>query len=468
MASNLYRYRITEKTVLFISVLKWFVLATVIGILTGFVCTLYLKLLNLSIDFTEKYQFYYFGIPLVFVGNTLLAKYLLKDSAGEGTDKVIEAIHKSSGDMKWYLVPFKLLANISTLAFGGSTGKEGPAAEAGGALAAAFAKLFRFDANDRKKLVICGISAGFASVFGTPIGGAIFGVEVLFIGSLLYDVLFPSFIAGIVSYQVSSSFGIQYFRHKLNFVPVFSELFFLKVMAAGIFFGLCSIAFIELLNFFEQISRKIKVAPVFKNIGAGFVLILLTLLFSNRFLGLGLNHIESSLEGGKAAGWVFPMKMLFTAITLNFGGSGGIVTPIFFVGSTAGAFFARLIHGDGSTFAAIGMVSVLAGCTNTPIASSIMGIELFGSQIAPYAAVASTISFLLTGHTSVFSSQILAIRKSPSLEVELGKEIEGLEKIESQILVRKNSLFALIWRFFVFFKARLSHLRNRKKTTHES
>lgn len=142
----------------------------------------------------------------------------------------------------------KLVATLITLWTGGSAGKEGPCAQIGAALASQFARLLRFDGHDRKKLVICGISARFASVFGTPIAGAIFGVEVLSVGSILYDVLMPSFIAGIVSYHVSSNFGIQYFYHSIEFIPSFGRSFFLKIILAGIFFGISSVILIEILR----------------------------------------------------------------------------------------------------------------------------------------------------------------------------------------------------------------------------
>ena len=142
----------------------------------------------------------------------------------------------------------KLVATIITLALGGSAGKEGPCAQIGGGLTSLFSDLLRFDDHDRKKMVICGISAGFASVFGTPIAGSIFGVEVLFVGAIMYDVLLPSFVAGIIAYHVSSSFGITYFHEPVSVLPVFSEGFLIKVLLAGLFFGICSIVLIESLK----------------------------------------------------------------------------------------------------------------------------------------------------------------------------------------------------------------------------
>jgi H+/Cl- antiporter ClcA len=184
---------------------------------------------------------------------------------------------------------------------------------------------------------------------------------------------------------------------------------------------------IEMLQAGEKLSGKLPVWKPWKGVIGGAVLICLTLLFSTQYLGLGLDTISGALNGGKPPWYSFIMKGIFTSVTLNFGGSGGIVTPIFFIGTTAGTFFAEVLRLDTATFAAIGMVSVLAGSANTPIAASIMAVELFGPKVAPYATVACVISFLMTGHRSVYPSQVLAIKKSASIQVEVGKEMEDVE-----------------------------------------
>ncbi len=415
--------RFLEEPVLFVSVLKWVVLATIVGTIVGLATTGFLLALNAGTKFSNHYNYFFLLLPLAFLISTAAVQYLAPEAEGHGTEKVIEAIHRRSGKIKGAVVPVKLVATIVTLVAGGSAGKEGPCAQIGGGLASIFADLLRFNDNDHKKLVICGISAGFASVFGTPIAGALFGVEVLFIGGLLYDVLLPSFISGIMAYQVSAYLGMKYFYYPIVFSPVFSEAFFLKVMAAGIFFGLCALFFVETIRAGEQLAEKIKFPKLLKAICAGGALVLLALIFSRRFLGLGLDTIEDSLKGLPIHWYDFILKSIFTSLTLNFGGSGGIVTPIFFVGACSGTLFATIFHLDLATFAALGLVSLLAGAANTPIAASVMAMEMFGPAIAPYAAVACVISFLITGHRSVYPSQILSFSKSPSIAVELGQEI---------------------------------------------
>ncbi len=419
--------RLTEQSVLFLSIIKWVILATIAGAIVGGATAVFLKLLGWFTDVSHQFPYWFWLLPAALFASALMVKYLAPEAEGHGTEKVIEAIHKRAARIPILVVPVKLLATIITLALGGSAGKEGPCAQIGAGLTSLFSDLLRFDEHDRKKLVICGISAGFAAVFGTPIAGSIFGVEVLFIGAILYDVLLPSFIAGITAYEVSSAFGVTYFHEPISLVPVFSEGFLLKVMASGIFFGICSIILIEMLKLGDKLSERVRIWPPLKGVIGGFALLILSYIFSAKYLGLGLETVEASLKGQPIDWYAFLIKPLFTSITLSFGGSGGIVTPIFFTGSTAGSFFASLTGLHAPTFAAIGLVSVLAGASNTPIAASIMAVEMFGPSIAPYATVACVISFLMTGHRSVYPSQVLSISKSPSLRVELGKELESVQ-----------------------------------------
>ncbi|MFZ2384718.1 MAG: chloride channel protein [Candidatus Omnitrophota bacterium] len=421
------RKRINEESAILYTVFKWLLLSIATGLIVGAATAIFLRILNWSTAKAATFDYYFLFFPVSMVVSALLVKYLAPDAEGHGTEKVIEAVHKRSGHIPLRVVPVKLAATVITLASGGSAGKEGPCAQIGGGLASYLSGLLRLDDYDRKKLVICGISAGFASVFGTPIAGAIFGVEVLYAGSILYDVLLPSFICGIISYHVTSFLGIQYLYHPVNIVPIFGPWIFLQVVAAGIFFGITAFLLIEMLTYVKKFSSGLRLGEAGKAFLGGLCVSLPALFFSRQYLGLGIGGIESFLSGNRSDWGAFILKPFFTAVTLSFGGSGGIITPVFFTGAAAGNLFGSVFGLDIATFAALGFVAVLAGAANTPIAASIMAIELFGPGIASYAAIACVVSFLVTGHRSVYPSQILAFRKSKLVDVKLGDEMEMIK-----------------------------------------
>lgn len=431
-----------EQGTLLLSLLKWTALAAFVGILVGASTALFLVLLQRGIDFTRRYPFFFLLLPITLFLSSLLVRLFAPEAEGHGTEKVIWAIHRRDGKIDPRVVPIKLIATIITIASGGSAGKEGPCAQIGAGLASAFSDLIRLSPYDRKKLVICGIAAGFAGVFGTPIAGALFAVEVLFLGQLLYDVLYPSFVAGVVAYHVTTRLGITYFHHTLTLVPALDEWIFLKVLLAGLFFGAVALVLILLLEWIESAFKRWPVWKPWKAALGGTLLIALALTAGKLYLGLGLSGIEQAVEGKGLPAGAFFWKSLMTAVTLGSGGSGGILTPIFFIGAAAGDLWGQLMSIDRGTFAAIGMMAVLAGATNTPIAASVMAIELFGPLLASYAAVACVTSFLITGHRSVYPSQIIGVAKSESIQVDLEAEIGQIVQIR-RIERPKKLLFFL-------------------------
>jgi len=394
--------------------------------IVGLSTTFFLKLLEWALTYSTGYPYYFLMLPVGLAISALTTQYLEPDAKGYGIEKVIEAVHRREGRIKAAIVPVKLLTAILTIATGGSAGQVGPCGQIGASLASVTAELFRLDERDRKKIVVCGLSAGFATVLGAPFAGAIFGVEVLYVGGIVYEILLPSIIAGITGYHIALLFGIHYQFYPFDFAPALTEAFILKIVFSGIFFGLCSLLVIEILKKGNKFSRKFGTFLPLRGLIGGVFLIGLTLIFSKQFLGTGLEAIQKALRGEEIIFYAFLLKAIFTSITLNFGGSGGLVMPILCIGATAGSLFADLLELDRATFAAVGFVSLLAGTTNTPIASSILAVEFFGSAISPYAAISCIVSFLMTGHRSVFPTQVLSFKKSTSVDVEIGREVEHI------------------------------------------
>lgn len=424
---------ITEQMAIFFSVAKWVVLSSVVGIVIGATVTFFLKLLQFSENSRSALPFdYYYILPIALLITVYLVKTFAPNAEGHGTEKVIEAVHKHSGKIDLAVIPVKLFATILTIFAGGSVGKEGPGAQIGAGVSSFISTQFNFSKEDRKKLVICGISAGFATVFGTPIAGAIFGVEVLIIGVILYDVLLPSFIAGFAAFTTAQFLGIEYTYYDVHFyqnIDLDMPLI-LQVVLAGLFFGMVSDIVVTMVSEVAKGIQKIALHPLITAFLGGVALIILAWIFGTQYLGLGMGTIKEVLGPfpvmtEDVPWYAFVAKTLFTSITLGVGGSGGIITPLFYIGATSGHLFGQLMGGEHiAMFAALGFVSVLSGSTNTPIAATIMAVELFGIDIAHYAALSAVISFLITGHRSVYSSQILAMKKSGILNIKVGDEVD--------------------------------------------
>jgi len=415
---------VTEESVMALSIVKWVSLASVIGGVVGALITLFIKLFDFTLIFVQQYAFYFLLLPLSLVITSLVTKYLSPDSHGHGTEKVIRSFHKDNGKIRLRVVPVKVVTTISTIVFGGSAGPEGPCGQIGAALASSISRLFRFNREDTKKLIICGVSAGFSVVFGTPIAGAIFSVEVLFMGKLLYSVLLPALISSMVSFQVAQAMGYHYHNYAFSVTQIFDIKIFLLTVLAGLCFGLVSVFFIEVMSFVEKTVKRIKIPFYIKSFSAGIIIILIGYYLSMDYLGLGYDVINRSLQGGEILWYAFLIKIIVTAITLGAGGSGGVLTPLFFVGATSGVLVADILGVDRVLFAALGFVSVLGGAANTPLAGCVLAIELFGASIAPYATIACVISFFMTGYRSIFPSQIVSSGKTQSIVLKKGEEIE--------------------------------------------
>ena len=426
---------ITEQTAIFFSVAKWVVLSSVVGVVIGATVTLFLNILAYSEVSRSLIPFhFYYLLPFVFVASVWLTKTFAPTAEGHGTEKVISAVHKESGKIDVSVIPVKTLTTVMTIFAGGSVGKEGPGAQIGAGMASLLSNMLKFRKQDRKKLVICGISAGFATVFGTPIAGAIFGVEVLIIGVIMYDVLLPSFIAGFAAFTTAQFLGIDYTYYDLHSTQniALNITLILEVVLAGLFFGFISDFVITIISHTHSYIKGINVSSYIKAFVGGLVLVAMTIIFGQEYIGLGINTIGDALSQNPADyadihWYTFVLKTVFTALSLGSGGSGGVITPIFYIGATSGNFFGSIVSPEHITlFAALGFVSVVAATTNTPIASTIMAVELFGIDIAHYAALAAVISFLISGHRSIFSSQILAMRKSEMLSVKIGEEVDHI------------------------------------------
>ncbi|MEO9079032.1 MAG: chloride channel protein [Rhodanobacter sp.] len=414
----MFRSHLTEPLVMLATVLQWLVLSILTGALVGTGCSVFLRILFATAGHTYAAPLW-LQMSLLPIGgllNGLLLHYGKRLNRTGLKDSVIIAVNDQQGRMPWKTLWIKPIAALITLGCGGSAGKEGPCSHLGGSIASGVGEMLHLNAELRRRLVACGVSAGFASVFGTPIAGAIYGVEMLAIGRIRHNFLFPAIVAGVTSYQVSRFWGVPYPHINVSFAGDFTELLFLKTVVIGILCGVVAWIFIELLHGTRRQFTRLRVRfgiwpPLMPCIG-GVVLALLILVIPNDYMGLSLPLMDRALAGQPMPYLGFLWKALLVAITLGSGFYGGLITEQFVMGAVAGGAFAHLLGLSPALGAAVGLVSVVAAASNTPIAAILMGVELLGGESTLYVAGATIAAYLIVGHRSVYPEQQIAATKT--------------------------------------------------------
>ena len=418
---------VRDEVWLMCTVVKWCFIAIVTGVAVGLVAGGFLLALRCAMGFSASLGALHY--LLLFPG-LLLSYYLVRmlapQSAGHGTEAVIDAIHSRRTVIDVKAVPVKIAATIATISSGGSVGIEGPCAQIGSGVSYILGRLFNLDESDMKKIIICGIAAGFCAVFGTPVAGAIFAVEVLFVGQIFYDVLLPALISGIVGYFTAAAIGAGHLPSYLVEIPPVGPGALAVVLVAGVFFGLVAIINIEGIHFVNKLFVYYRITGWKRPVGGAVLLLATGVLFGGDFLGLGSDVIQSMVMGERNLPLGFIVKIAAMGITLSAGGCGGEITPTLFVGASSGLLFAAIFGLAPSFCAALGVSAVLAASTNTPISGTILAMELFGAHIAAFAGAACAASYLVVGHRSLYPTQVMLSPKSRTFVI---KKTEGCERL---------------------------------------
>lgn len=415
--------RSVEQISAFSYTLYWLLVSAAVALFVGSASAFFLVSLEWATQFREENLWI---IALLPIGGLLigLSYHYWGSTVVKGNNQIIDEILLPQNIISLRMTPLVLFGTLATHFFGGSAGREGTAVQMGSSIADQFSRLLKVKKRDRKILLIMGISAGFASVFGTPLAGAVFALEVLIVGRIRYDAILPSFMAAILADWVCAGlWGVGHTHYAIPFVPAMDPLHLLWAVLAGILFGLAAMLFAKACTFWSSLFKAtIAWAPLRPLVGGIVIALSVWAIGTTKYIGLGVPTIVEAFQEPLPL-YDFLAKILYTSFTLGAGFKGGEVTPLFFTGATLGNALAYVIPLPIALLAGMGFVGVFSGATNTPLACTLMGIELFGIEAGLFLALACVTAYLFSGHTGIYSSQVVGSPKHLLYGLEKGQTL---------------------------------------------
>jgi H+/Cl- antiporter ClcA len=401
-----------ERRAAWILVLQWLTLGGLVGLICGAASALFLFVLQEATKFRTSHSIIIYSLPLAGALIGLVYERFGRSIAG-GNNLIIDTIHDDGPRLPLRMAPMVFIGTVLTHLFGGSAGREGTAVQMGASLADAVLQRLKLTGALRRQVLAAGVAGGFGSVFGTPIAGALFGLEFIVLGRIEYDALVPALMASIVGDLTTRGLGIEHTHYPAPATLAVSPLVLLKWLIFSAAAALVTRAFIELTHFLKkQGALRFPRLPVRMFAGGAAVVILWRLSGTSDYLGLGIPTIVRSFSDASLPLSAFALKLLFTAITLGAGFLGGEVTPLFFVGAALGNVLARGLGLPLAMGAGVGLAAVFAAAANTPLSLSVMAVELLGGNLLPHVVIASVLTYLMSGQRSIYTAQRLIRGKS--------------------------------------------------------
>lgn len=394
---------------------QWLLLGAVVGVACGVASAVFLVALDRVTAFRTAHESIIWALPVAGLLVGVLYERWGKPIKG-GANLVIDTVHEGSARIPLRMAPMVLLGTLATHLFGGSAGREGTAVQMGGSLADALAHRLGVGPDARRQMLCAGIAGGFGSVFGTPVAGLVFGLEVVTLGRIEYDALVPALVASVLGDLVTQRLGVVHTAYPtIGRVPL-DALVIAKLVVVAAAMALATVVFVELTHRGKKLlEARVPSLPIRMALGGVVVVALWKASGTSDYLGLGVPTIVRAFSDPSLPASAFAWKLVLTSVTLSAGFLGGEVTPLFFVGATLGSVLARLLGLPIELGAGVGLAAVFGAAANTPLALSVMAVEVLGANVLPHAALVTVIAYLLTGHRGIYPSQRLVRRKHGGL-----------------------------------------------------
>lgn len=398
--------RIVRNLAVFI---RWGIFSAFVGLFVGAFSTLFAFCLRQVTSFRTENPWLILCLPLA--GVVIVFLYgVFRYKNDKGTNMVLSSIH-AEAEVPFRMAPLIFISTIITHLFGGSAGREGAALQLGGSIGQQLGKLFRFDEKDQRIVVMCGMSAAFSAIFGTPIAASIFSMEVVSVGVMYYAALVPCVFSSLVASKFANHMGIGPNVFKIRQMPLFEVVPSLKVIGLALCCAALSVVFCMALHSLGDFYRNKLKNPYIRIIVSSLGIILLTIILqTDDYMGAGVPVIQRAIQGNVEP-LAFVWKIVFTALTLEAGFKGGEIVPSFFVGATFGCLFGHILGISPSLCAAVGMMSVFCGVTNCPITSMLIAFELFGYHGVPFFLLGISVSYLMSGYYGLYHDQTIVYSK---------------------------------------------------------
>ncbi len=386
--------------------LQWLIICALIGLFSGSASAFFLVTLEWVTQIRENHNWIIWLLPIGGLCIGLLYHYY-GTSVVKGNNLLLEEYENPQQAIPFKMAPLVLIGTLITHLVGGSAGREGTAVQMGGAIADRFSNWFQLDKIDRKTILILGISAGFASVFGTPLAGALFALEVVYFSKINFKSVVLSFVVAFVAYYTVELWQVEHTQYSVPILPKINGINLVWTVGTGILFGFAALLFSRTTHFWNQLfSKYIRYAPIRPLVGGIILAVSIYSIGTTKYIGLGVPEIMKAFSTPNES-YDFLLKILFTGFTLGAGFKGGEVTPLFFVGATLGSALSGIVPMPIALLAGMGFVAVFSGATHTPIACTVMGMELFGIESGVFIGIACVVAYFSSGSIGIYASQIV-------------------------------------------------------------